>query len=111
MDIRKNYYAILGVAPTADAGTVKAAFRALVKQYHPDTMTEGRPQAEARFREVNEAYKVLAGAQSRRAYDDRRRVAAANPQASDLNLDGAATEDPFTDLEVDALYNSRGSLD
>jgi curved DNA-binding protein CbpA len=106
MDVRKNYYEILGVAPTADARTVKAAFRALVKQFHPDTTADQEAHAEARFRDVNEAYKVLGGVQSRREYDKRREAARTGAATQEQDLSSGVETEPFTDLEVDALANA-----
>lgn len=56
--MRKDYYRILGVSRDADESTIKKAFRKLAKQYHPDT-NNGNPEAEKKFREINEAYSVL----------------------------------------------------
>lgn len=51
----KDYYAILGLTKTANAEDIKKAYRKLARKYHPD-MNPGDKQAEARFKEVNEAY-------------------------------------------------------
>ncbi|MGE3298378.1 MAG: DnaJ C-terminal domain-containing protein [Porticoccaceae bacterium] len=63
----KDYYQILGVARDASAEAIKAAFRKLARKYHPDVSKE--PDAEARMKEVNEAYAVLADTEKRAAYD------------------------------------------
>ena len=63
----KDYYAILGVGRDADAETIKKAYRKLARRYHPDVSKE--PDAETRFKEVNEAYEVLGNPEKRRAYD------------------------------------------
>lgn len=65
---RKNYYEILGVARNADEGEIKIAFRRLALQMHPDTNRDD-PQAEERFKEINEAYEVLSHKDKRRRYD------------------------------------------
>ncbi|MBL8381856.1 MAG: DnaJ domain-containing protein [Burkholderiales bacterium] len=64
----KDYYATLGVARDASADEIKKAFRKLARKYHPDVSKE--PQAEARMKEVNEAYAVLSDAEKRAAYDE-----------------------------------------
>ncbi|MGJ3250396.1 MAG: DnaJ C-terminal domain-containing protein [Elainellaceae cyanobacterium] len=64
----KDYYAILGVSKSADASEIKKAFRKLARQYHPD-MNPGDKSAEARFKEVNEAYEVLSDPEKRQKYD------------------------------------------
>jgi curved DNA-binding protein len=63
----KDYYKILGLERSADADTLKRAYRKLARKYHPDVSKE--PQAEDRFKEVQEAYEVLRDPEKRRAYD------------------------------------------
>jgi molecular chaperone DnaJ len=63
-----DYYDILGVARDADAGALKSAFRKLAMQHHPDR-NPGDAAAEAKFKEINEAYAVLSDDQKRAAYD------------------------------------------
>ena len=63
----KSYYDILGVSKNADEKEIKSAFRKLAKQYHPDINKE--PDAEAKFKEIGEAYAVLGDAEKRKQYD------------------------------------------
>ena len=63
----KSYYDVLGVSKDADEKEIKSAFRKLAKQYHPDVNKE--PGAEARFKEIGEAYAVLGDAEKRKQYD------------------------------------------
>ncbi len=63
----KDYYKILGVPRDATPEQIKAAYRRLARKYHPDVSKE--PDAEARFKEVNEAYEVLKEPDKRQAYD------------------------------------------
>lgn len=64
----RDYYKVLGVAKDADEKEIKRAFRKLAQQYHPDK-NPGDAQAEARFKEINEAYTVLSDADKRSKYD------------------------------------------
>lgn len=68
----KDYYAALGVSPDADEQTIKQAYRKLARQYHPD-VNPGDANAEARFKEINEAYQALSDPERRRKYDTLRR--------------------------------------
>jgi curved DNA-binding protein len=63
----KDYYAIMGLPREATAGQVKQAYRKLARRFHPDVSKE--PDAEARFKEVGEAYEVLKDPEKRAAYD------------------------------------------
>lgn len=68
----KDYYKILGVAEGAADDSIKAAYRKLAKQFHPDT-NPGNKAAEERFKEISEAYYVLSDKKRRAEYDAFRR--------------------------------------
>jgi curved DNA-binding protein len=66
----KDYYETLGVAKTASEAEIKKAFRKLARQYHPDVVKErDKKSAEAKFKEINEAYEVLSDPEKRKKYD------------------------------------------
>lgn len=67
----KDYYKILGVEPTADDKTIKAAYRKLARKYHPDVSKE--KDAEEKFKDASEAYEALKSADKRAEYDDLRK--------------------------------------
>ena len=65
---KRDYYDVLGLGRSASEADIKSAFRNLAKQYHPDR-NPGDKTAEARFKEINEAYEVLRDPQKKAAYD------------------------------------------
>ena len=66
---KRDYYVVLGVSKNATDDELKKAYRKLAKKYHPDANPDNKKEAEAKFKEVNEAYEVLSDAQKRRMYD------------------------------------------
>lgn len=67
-DSKRDYYEVLGIAKGASEDEIKKAYRQMAKKYHPD-LNPGDKEAEARFKEVNEAYEVLSDAQKKARYD------------------------------------------
>lgn len=71
--VEKDYYKALGVTKSAGQPDIKKAYRKLARELHPDA-NPGDARAEARFKEVSEAYSVLSDGKTRKEYDDARRL-------------------------------------
>ncbi len=65
---KRDYYEVLGIDRSADEASIKKAYRTLAKKYHPD-LHPGDAEAEAKFKEVNEAYDVLSDSDKKAKYD------------------------------------------
>lgn len=96
-----DHWAVLGLQPGADAASLKRAFRAQARRWHPD-LNGNDPIAEERFKQVNEAYAVLSDPVRRRAWE-----------AGEPERPGAAEQDPFAsgfpdfDDYLDQLFSGR----
>ena len=69
MAAKRDYYEVLGVSKDATQDEIKKAYRKLAKKYHPDANPNNKEEAEAKFKEVNEAYENLSDPQKRKMYD------------------------------------------
>ena len=70
MAFDKNYYAILGILPTAEDVVIRAAYKALAQRYHPDRFQGSAEEATRRMKDLNEAYAVLSDPVRRKEYDE-----------------------------------------
>lgn len=95
----KDFYATLGVPKNADQAAIKKAYRKLARELHPDHNPDD-PAAEARFKEVGEAYAVLSDAEQRKQYDAIRAMAGGGARfaAGPGGAGGAGFEDLFGGL-------------
>jgi molecular chaperone DnaJ len=66
---KRDYYEVLGIDRQASEQAIKSAYRKLAMQYHPDRNPDNKEEAEEKFKEITEAYSVLADSEKRAAYD------------------------------------------
>ena len=109
----KDYYQMLGVERTASQDDIKKAYRKLVRQYHPDVSKH--KDADAKTKEINEAYEVLGDPEKRAAYDELGRGYRAGQEfrpppewGSQFDFGGADANDFFSDLFAHVGRRSRG---
>ncbi|MEJ6404921.1 molecular chaperone DnaJ [Yoonia sp. 2307UL14-13] len=110
---KRDYYDVLGVAKGADAAAIKKAYRQKAKELHPDRNSDN-PNAEAQFKEANEAYEVLKDADKKAAYDRYGHAAFENgmggggPRGGTGDF-GSAFSDVFDDLFGDFMGGRGGA--
>lgn len=99
---QRDHYETLGVARTAAADDIKAAFRKLAAQHHPDRNPDD-PRAASRFKEINAAYQVLSDPQRRQMYDrfGHRAEEPGSPFASGGPFQGGVVD--FSDIAIDGI--------
>lgn len=100
---QRDYYDVLGVSRNADENEIKRAYRKLARQHHPD-INPGNKEAEARFKEINEAYDVLSDKEKRAQYDRFGRDFHRYQQAGGAPWGGA--ESPFGNADFSDFINS-----
>lgn len=66
---KRDYYEMLGISPNASSEDIKKAYRRLAVKYHPDKNRDNSKEAEEKFKEVSEAYKILSDGEKRKIYD------------------------------------------
>jgi molecular chaperone DnaJ len=104
LSTNRDYYELLGVARDADEQTIKKAFRRLARQLHPDVSEE--PEAEARFREVTEAYEVLSNSETRALYDRYGHAGLRSGGFTPTNFDIGGLGDLFSALFGDDIFGA-----
>ncbi len=67
--VKRDYYEVLGISRSASAQEIKRAYRRLALKYHPDKNPDNSKEAEEKFKEISEAYKVLSDPEKRQIYD------------------------------------------
>ncbi|WP_439153734.1 molecular chaperone DnaJ [Yoonia sp.] len=112
---KRDYYEVLGVAKGADAAAIKKAYRQKAKELHPDRNSDN-PQAEAQFKEANEAYEVLKDENKKAAYDRYGHAAFENgmgggggPRGGGQGDFASAFSDVFDDLFGDFMGGRGGA--
>ena len=105
MSTTRDYYEILGVARDADEPAIKKAFRRLARQHHPDVSQD--PDAEARFREVTEAYEVLSSSETRELYDRYGHAGLRSGGFSPTHFDVGGLSDLFAAFFGDDMFGAQ----
>ena len=102
---KRDYYEVLGVSKSATPEEIKKAYRALAKKYHPD-MNPGDKEAEAKFKEVNEAYAILSDEDKRRQYDQLGHAAFEGPSGGGYGGYGGGFEGGFGGFDFSDIFSS-----
>jgi molecular chaperone DnaJ len=100
MNTQRDYYEILGIAKSSSMDEIKKAYRQLVMQFHPDRVSsEKKKEAEAKFKEISEAYAVLSDPQKKQLYD----------QYGHAGVDSRySQEDIFRNADFSDIFRSAG---
>jgi DnaJ-class molecular chaperone len=97
----KDYYGILGLDQTADVAEIKAAYRRLALEYHPDR-NQDDPAATVKMREINESYAILSDPDKRQEYDEFREQD--GEYASEHYRQTHTTEDIYRGSDINQVY-------
>jgi molecular chaperone DnaJ len=105
-DVEKDYYAALGVSKDADAAAIKKSYRKLARELHPDKNPDDA-KAEARFKDVSEAYDVLSDDTRRKEYDEMRSLYANGGGRTPGAYGGAGAGGGGVPFNLDDLLNQQ----
>lgn len=104
-DLIMDHYRILGIPKEADEEQIKQAYRRKAKKYHPD-LNPDDPVAEARFKEIVEAYETLSDREKRRAYDRKREAARGYDPSADKARTKGRGSTPVQPVDLEGLARS-----
>ena len=108
----RDYYEVLGIAKTATQDEIKKAYRSLAKKYHPDVSTEAKEVAEAKFKEISEAYEILSDEEKRKLYNQYGHDGVKNSFGQDgFSWDDFTRADDISDIFGDifgGMFGGRG---
>jgi len=104
----KDFYKVLGVSKDISDAELKKAYRKLARQYHPDS-NQGDAKAEARFKEISEAYSVLSDTEQRKEYDQIRAMGSGARFTAGGGGQGGGFEDVFGGMFGQGGGGARGA--
>jgi molecular chaperone DnaJ len=105
---KQDYYQLLGLTKPSSADEIKKAYRKLAMQYHPDK-NPGNKEAEAKFKQISEAYEILQDPQKKALYDQYGHAAFAQGGGGGHHTQGGDFSDAFEDIFSQFMGGSRGS--
>ena len=99
---KKDYYEVLGLKKSATEAEIRKAYKKLAMKWHPDKNRNNQAEAEARFKEISEAYQVLSDKKKRNQYDNRSSYTSFNP--TDFGFSFRNSHDLFKEFFNDDFF-------